>query len=105
MQKRSSLDARCYELLATIPKGKVVTYKTLAHALGTKAYRAVGNALSRNKNLINIPCHRVVKSDASIGGYVLGTQTKIALLRDEGIEIEKEKVKDLKRYLYDFGSR
>ncbi len=49
-------------LTQKIPKGKVTTYKEIAKALNTKAYRAVGNVLNKNKNPVVIPCHRVVKS-------------------------------------------
>ena len=54
---------RCLELLSKIPSGKVTTYKEIAKVLNTKAYRAVGKAMAKNKNLIDVPCHRVVKSD------------------------------------------
>ncbi|MBD3790280.1 MAG: MGMT family protein [Campylobacterales bacterium] len=93
---------RCYELLKQIPKGKVITYAKIANALDTKAYRAVGNAMAKNKNLITIPCHRVVKSDGSVGGYALGVDKKIELLQSEGVIISDEKKIDLERFLYQF---
>lgn len=89
----------CYKLLKKIPFGKVVTYKNIAECLNSKGYRAVGNAMNRNKNLMRIPCHRVVKSDGKIGGYVLGIKRKIKLLRKEGIEVKNRKI-DLKKYGY-----
>jgi O-6-methylguanine DNA methyltransferase len=68
-----------------IPRGKTLTYKEVAILAGSpKAWRAVGNILNRNKNL-KIPCHRVIKSDGSIGGYNRGVKIKIALLKKEGL--------------------
>ncbi|MEM0465563.1 MAG: MGMT family protein [Candidatus Pacearchaeota archaeon] len=88
---------RCYEILKRIPLGKVVTYKDIADALNSRAYRAVGNAMNKNKNLVVIPCHRVVCSDGSIGGYSKGFKRKIFLLRKEGVEIKNNKI-DLKKF-------
>ncbi len=95
-------DARCYALLRLIPPGRVTTYKLLAEALGTKAWRAVGNALSRNPDLVTVRCHRVVRSDGGIGGYAGGTARKIALLEAEGVTIREGKVADLPRHLFRF---
>jgi len=98
----NTFDARCYELLKQIPKGRVTTYKLMAEALGTKAYRAVGNALAKNPELVMVPCHRVVKSDGRIGGYALGEKKKIELLESEGIRIENGRVAELAALLYRF---
>ena len=86
-----------------IPKGKVSTYKEIAKALKTKAYRVVGSALRRNKKPIVIPCHRVVNSDGAIGGYKgkLNNKEKIRLLKKEGIVIDNNRI-NLKKYLYKF---
>jgi len=81
-----------FTLLGKIPRNRVTTYKALAGACGNpKAARAVGNILNTNPNLINVPCHRVVKSNKEIRGYVLGT-TKIELLHKGGVEIKNRKV-------------
>jgi methylated-DNA-[protein]-cysteine S-methyltransferase len=89
-------DARCYALLRQIPRGRVTTYREIAHALGTRAYRAVGNALNRNPyDTKDYPCHRVVRSDGSPGGYALGEMAKIAKLLEEGIVICEGKVVDI----------
>ena len=98
----NTFDARCYELLKQIPKGRVTTYKLMAEALGTKAYRAVGNALAKKPELVMVPCHRVVKSDGRIGGYALGEKKKIELLESEGIRIENGRVAELAALLYRF---
>ena len=85
-----------------IPKGKVTTYKEIAHALDTKAYRAVGNALNRNPYAPIVPCHRVVNSDGRIGGFATGIRKKIQLLKKEGILVENNKVKEFEKKLKKF---
>ena len=97
-----TFDQRCYELLLQIPKGKVTTYREIAHALGTKAYRAVGQAMNRNPNLVRVPCHRVVKSNGEVGGYAGGLSRKIELLRQEGVDVSEDGQVDLSKYLYVF---
>lgn len=97
-----TFDQRCYDLLLQIPKGKVTTYREIAHALGTKAYRAVGQAMNRNPNLVRVPCHRVVKSNGEVGGYAGGLSRKIELLRQEGVDVSEDGQVDLSKYLYVF---
>lgn len=104
MDGNSRFNEQCYELLKLIPKGKVTTYGEIARALNTKAWRAVGSAMAKNKNLFVIPCHRVIRSDGSVGQYALGPDKKTALLQSEGVEITSGKVKDLGRYMYRFTS-
>ncbi len=96
-----SFSERCYQILKKVPKGKVTTYKEIAKALKSKAYRAVGNAMNKNPYAPNIPCHRVVNSDGSVGGFASGKKKKISMLKREGIKIVKEKI-NLKKYLYNF---
>ena len=75
-----------YNMLLTIPKGKVSTYGDLAKALGNPAAsRHIGKILSNNPNPIRVPCHRVVMSNGKIGGYAFGTQKKKELLQNEGV--------------------
>ena len=102
MKKESAFNERCYELLKLIPEGKVTTYKEMARALGTNAWRAVGTAMTKNSNLIVIPCHRVIRSDGSIGQYALGSNKKAGLLEKEGVEISNGKVRNLDNHLYKF---
>jgi methylated-DNA-[protein]-cysteine S-methyltransferase len=90
---------RVYEVTEKIPKGKVSTYGQIAEILGNKNYaRAVGNALNKNPYPVIIPCHRVVKSDGTIGGFAHGTQKKIQMLKSENIKIINERI-DLSKYL------
>jgi len=91
---------KCYNLVKKIPKGKITTYKEIAEALGTKGYRAVGNVLNKNPNLITIPCHRVVKSNGEVGGYAEGMERKIELLKKEGIPIKDDKIIDFEKYFF-----
>ncbi|MDB9517744.1 MGMT family protein [Roseofilum reptotaenium CS-1145] len=97
-----SFHQKCYELLTKIPQGQVTTYKEIAKALNTKAYRAVGNAMARNDNPIVIPCHRVVKSNGEIGNYRLGVPRKKELLLNEGITIKNNRIENLSEVLYQF---
>lgn len=84
---------RVWVAVASVPKGKVTTYGALAAALGDKKLaRAVGGALQRNPYAPDVPCHRCVKTDRSIGGF--GGQTdrgaldrKRALLVSEGVRV------------------
>lgn len=78
-------ERRVLEATAKIPAGKVSTYAMVAAKAGNaRASRAAGNALHRNPVAIIVPCHRVVRSDGSIGGYGGGVPTKEWLLRHEG---------------------
>lgn len=87
---------KIYKIVKNIPKGKVVTYKSIAIAVGgSRAWRGVAGALAQNFDP-KIPCHRVVKSDGSLGGYNRGgSKAKESLLKKEGVEIKNSKV-DLK---------
>lgn len=91
---------RVWELCRKVPKGKVTTYREIAAAMGTKAYRAVGNALNRNPDSSIIPCHRVVGSDGSLVGFARGLRKKAELLRKEGIKVKNNKIVDFDKILY-----
>ena len=72
-----------------IPKGETITYKELAIKIGRpNAYRAVANACAKNPLLEIIPCHRVIRSDGKMGGYMgeKGMKRKRRLLESEGIK-------------------
>ena len=71
-----------------IPKGEVMTYSEVAAAAGKPAAaRAVANVMAKNYDL-DIPCHRVIRSDGQLGGYNRGgVDTKRAILRAEGVNI------------------
>lgn len=106
MKQINSFNEKVYALLRKVPKGKVTTYKALAEALGTKAYRAVGQAMRCNPYAPEVPCHRCVASDGSIGGFSGKWDTnskkvkrKIKMLRKEGVEVKNNKIVDYKSRL------
>jgi O-6-methylguanine DNA methyltransferase len=75
---------KVYKVVLSIPIGRVRSYKWVAKAAGRpRAYRAVGQILKNNPYPLIIPCHRVVKSDSSLGGYVYGISLKKKLLNLE----------------------
>jgi O-6-methylguanine DNA methyltransferase len=74
-----------YQAVCRIPKGQVRSYAWVARRIGRPgAARAVGNALNRNPFMPQVPCHRVVRTDGSLGGYAGGLAKKRLLLRREG---------------------
>ena len=84
--KGTTLQIKVWKYLKTIPKGQTRTYKQVAIAIKKpKAIRAVANAVGRNPYPIVIPCHRVIRSDGSLGGYsgAGGIETKRKLLLNE----------------------
>ena len=99
-------------ILAEVPKGKVTTYGDLAKELARRdpkwsprASRAVGTTMRNNLCGPQIPCHRVVKSDGSIGNFRGGEEgavdEKIRMLREEGVSIPSKKI-DLKIHRHSF---
>lgn len=75
-------------VVKAIPKGSVMTYKEVAIAAGNpKAARAVANIMAKNYDL-DIPCHRVIRTDGSLGGYNRGgIKKKRAILQSEGVKL------------------
>ncbi|MCP4647266.1 MAG: MGMT family protein [bacterium] len=87
-------EKKVYAACARISRGKVSTYAEIAKAIGSpKAYRAVGNALNKNRNK-SVPCHRGVCSDGRIGGFAHGSRRKRTMLEKEGVMVIRGKVKD-----------
>ncbi|RKY42187.1 MAG: 6-O-methylguanine DNA methyltransferase [Candidatus Makaraimicrobium thalassicum] len=73
-----------------IPRGEARSYSWVAERTGSsRACRAVGQALALNPYAPHVPCHRVILSDGSLGGYSGGTAKKRRLLRKEGIVLKK----------------
>jgi len=98
-------DEKVWNLMKEIPKGKVTTYKIIAEKMGSKAYRAVGNACRRNPYAPIVPCHRVVNSDGRIGGFSGQTsgdqiEKKTQILKEEGIEVKNGKVENFRKKLF-----
>ena len=81
---------KVWAYLSKIPRGRVKTYSQVAKAIGKPlAARAVANAIGKNPYAPKIPCHRVVRSDGSLGGYSGkgGVKIKRFLLKKEGIRL------------------
>lgn len=103
---KDSLKEQVYTFVRTIPQGKVVTYGTVARAIGRpNAARAVGSILKRNPDPFykavrgglegsrqQTPCHRVIRADRRIGQYSGSSGVKEQLLKKEGVKIEAGKV-------------
>ena len=86
--KGTKFQLKVWNYLKNIPKGKVKTYKQVAIAINRpNSARAVANAVGKNPFAPKIPCHRVIRSDGSLGGYSGkgGVKTKKRLLKREGI--------------------
>ena len=103
----TKLYQRVYQLLRTVPRGRVTTYKALALAVNTQAYRAIGQAMHHNPDAPLIPCHRVVKSNGTLGGFMGQTsgkelERKKALLRSEGVKVSGNKIVNFAETLYTF---
>ena len=81
---------KVWSYLKKIPRGSVKTYSQVAKGIGKPlAARAVANAIGKNPYAPKIPCHRVIRSDGSLGGYSGkgGIKTKKLLLKREGITL------------------
>jgi len=88
---KSRLERLIWDVLRRIPYGETRSYKWVAENIGLpKAYRVVGRMLAKNPILVIIPCHRVIRSDGSLGGYtsIGGVELKRKLLELEGVSIE-----------------
>ena len=71
---------RVYKVVLNIPLGEVRSYKWVAQKAGNpKAARAVGQILKRNPYPLIIPCHRVVRSNNKLGGYIFGIKMKSSI--------------------------
>ena len=86
----TAFQLKVWAYLKKIPRGTVLTYSAVAKGVGKPlAVRAVANAIGKNPYAPKIPCHRVIRSDGSLGGYSGkgGLKTKRFLLKKEGIKL------------------
>ncbi len=105
-----NFNEKVWQLCKKVPRGRVTTYKEIASAMKTKAYRAVGNALNRNpygamshsSNSEMVPCHRVVGSNGDLVGFAHGLKKKTEMLRKEGIKIKNGRIVDFCKVLHKF---
>jgi len=96
---------RVYATLSQVPRGRVTTYKQLAECLGCRSCRAVGQALKRNPYAPKVPCHRVIASDLSPGGFMgrrggTALHRKLDLLEKEGIRFHTGRLAEPKRLFF-----
>lgn len=90
MTSPTPFQEKVYAACSRIPEGKVASYATLADMIDCASPRAIGQALKRNPYAPKVPCHRVVKSDRSLGGftgYINGPEVlrKRDMLQQEGV--------------------
>lgn len=97
-----NFDEKVWALCRKVPKGRVTTYREIAKALKTKAYRAVGNALHANPYAPIVPCHRIVNSDGCLSGYGSNIKRRLLHLKKEGIRVKNNRVIDFENVLYRF---
>src|SRR3989338_3971124 len=95
---------KVYAILKNVPSGYVTTYKEIGKALEKdgNVYRAIGQALNKNPFAPAVPCHRVVCSDGSLGGFAHGSTAKIVLLKKEGVAVLDGKIVDFEKKLWKF---
>jgi len=98
MKLNISFKEKVLKIVFDIKRGEVLSYRDIAKMVGNiNASRAVGNIMAKNQDK-NIPCHRVVRTDGGVGGYngirnnKKGSESKIYLLKSEGVKIENGKV-------------
>lgn len=101
--------AKIYKIASKIPKGKVMTYQQIANIAGINppigGARIVGFAMHANKDIVKVPCHRVVGSNGKLTGYARGgIIKKREILEKEGVKFLDENTVDLKKSLYKFYS-
>ena len=91
MAQGTPFQQKVWAALRTIPRGEVRTYTDIAVQIGhPSSARAVATACGKNPYAPEVPCHRVIRSDGSIGGYSAegGSEKKRAMLREEGVHID-----------------
>jgi len=98
---------RVYDAVALIPPGRVATYRGVATRIGCGSPRAVGQALKHNPFAPRIPCHRVIASNLTLGGFMghvdgPAVRRKVRLLEGEGVRFVDGRLEDSAR-LHDFG--
>ena len=90
-----NIEEKIYKKLLQVPYGKITTYSELSSSIGLEhGQRAVGQIMKKNPFPVIIPCHRVVKSNGSVGGYAFGADIKKNMLLKEGIHIKKNKIEN-----------
>ena len=91
----TAFEERVYDWISMIPRGRVATYAAVGKGVGCGSAQAIGQALKRNPGAPEVPCHRVINSDLTLGGYSgekSGPEVmrKVRLLAAEGVEFDQE---------------
>jgi methylated-DNA-[protein]-cysteine S-methyltransferase len=99
MRPPTPFEQRVYAAARRVPRGRVTTYGRLAAFLGCGSSRAVGQALKRNPYAPDVPCHRVIASDLTLGGFRGTTASrdraaKQRLLATEGVRFRNGRLAD-----------
>jgi len=98
-----NIEEKIYQKLLQVPSGYVTTYGELAKAINLKnGQRVIGQIMKKNPFPVIVPCHRVVKSDGTIGGYAYGTEIKKNMLTKEGLKFSSNKILNFKDNLFRF---
>lgn len=95
----SEFQISVYNALLVIPRGQVSTYRWLAKYIHCASAQAIGQALKRNPYAPEVPCHRIIKTDLTIGGFAGHTEgkeitRKRRLLKDEGVDFIDGRLND-----------
>ena len=86
----TAFQEKVWQQLRKIPLGETRSYAEIAAAIGQPgAVRAVGTANGDNPVAVLVPCHRVIRSDGSLGGYAGGLPNKTKLLAAEGVTLRE----------------
>lgn len=89
----TAFEQRVYDQVSLVPEGRVTTYAEMSKALDCHSAQAIGQALKRNPFAPEVPCHRVIRANHTIGGYAGQTggeklALKLSLLKSEGVEFD-----------------
>lgn len=88
--KGTPFQLKVWQALLQIPEGRISTYSSITNQLhNPTASRAVGNAIGQNPIAMIIPCHRIIRGDGGLGGYMWGTTRKSALLAVENCKLSE----------------
>ena len=103
-ERVSAFSLRVYAALRKVPRGKVITYAALGRRIGCRSPRAIGQALRANPFAPEVPCHRVIASDLSPGGFQGRTTgspmaRKLRLLAAEGVHFKHGRLADPSRLI------
>jgi len=88
-----SFRERVYDVVAEIPRGKVISYGEVARRAGSpRAARAVGSLMNKDADFAQLPCHRVILGNRHVGPYGGGPEVKARMLQEEGVIVENLRV-------------